>query len=113
MRRHVEVLSSDDFEGREPGTRGEALTVRYIERELRAAGLAPLGKSFRHAVPLRRLSARATLEARVAGGSVPLSAGDVIVQALQDTALDGREEVVFAGHGIDAPEAGWSGLASP
>jgi len=36
FRHHIEVLSSDDFEGRSPGTPGEALTVRYLERQFKA-----------------------------------------------------------------------------
>ena len=27
---HIEVLASDEFEGRAPGTRGEELTIQYI-----------------------------------------------------------------------------------
>jgi len=30
--RHVQTLSSDDFEGRAPGTRGEKQTVEYLKR---------------------------------------------------------------------------------
>ena len=35
---HIKVLSSDDFEGRAPGTRGERLTVDYLVREFKALG---------------------------------------------------------------------------
>ncbi|MBM3791870.1 MAG: peptidase M28, partial [Acidobacteria bacterium] len=38
---HTKVLASDEFEGRAPGTRGEDLTVRYIEDQFRQAGLQP------------------------------------------------------------------------
>ncbi|MCT2558203.1 M28 family peptidase [Tsuneonella sp. YG55] len=37
--RHIDVLASDDFEGRKPGTEGEAKTLRYLAREWQAAGL--------------------------------------------------------------------------
>jgi aminopeptidase YwaD len=37
--RHIEVLASDEFEGRRPGTEGEAKTLRYLSREWQAAGL--------------------------------------------------------------------------
>src|SRR5215217_3851767 len=30
---HIKVLSSDEFEGRGPGTRGEDLTVRYLTEQ--------------------------------------------------------------------------------
>lgn len=39
LRAHIEVLASDEFEGREPGTDGEAKTLRYIGREMFAMGL--------------------------------------------------------------------------
>ena len=38
---HTKVLASDGFEGRGPGTKGEALTVEYLTKELKAIGLAP------------------------------------------------------------------------
>src|SRR5215470_14165033 len=38
---HIRVLSSDEFEGRAPGTHGEELTIAYIERAFAAAGLQP------------------------------------------------------------------------
>src|SRR5690348_3431296 len=39
--RHIEVLSSDDFEGRAPGTAGERKTVDYLINQFKQAGLAP------------------------------------------------------------------------
>ena len=38
---HVELLASDEFEGRAPGTRGEERSVAYITRQFRAIGLEP------------------------------------------------------------------------
>src|SRR2546422_9918650 len=38
---HTKVLSSDEFEGRGPGTKGEALTVRYLVDQFRMLGLKP------------------------------------------------------------------------
>ena len=39
LRAHVEVLASDDFEGREPGTEGEAKTLRYLGKQWFDIGL--------------------------------------------------------------------------
>jgi Zn-dependent M28 family amino/carboxypeptidase len=39
LRAHIEVLAADDFEGREPGTEGEARTLRYLGREWFEIGL--------------------------------------------------------------------------
>src|SRR5689334_10319238 len=38
---HTRVLSSNEFEGRAPGTKGEELTVRYIENQFKKIGLKP------------------------------------------------------------------------
>lgn len=39
MTAHIDVLASDEFGGRRPGTQGERLTLAYIQNELEAAGL--------------------------------------------------------------------------
>src|SRR5678816_4897095 len=51
---HIQVLSSDEFEGRAPGTRSETLTVDYITRQFREMGLKPGNPdgSFVQKVPL-------------------------------------------------------------
>ncbi|HKT86317.1 MAG TPA: M28 family peptidase [Novosphingobium sp.] len=36
---HIKVLASDDFDGREPGTEGEAKTLRYLARQWFRIGL--------------------------------------------------------------------------
>ena len=35
------MLSSDEFEGRAPGTKGEELTVNYLVDQFKKAGLKP------------------------------------------------------------------------
>ena len=39
LRQHIEILASDDFDGREPGTEGETKTLRYLAREWFDMGL--------------------------------------------------------------------------
>ncbi|WP_157220564.1 M28 family peptidase [Flavisphingomonas formosensis] len=39
LHRHIAVLASDAFEGRKPGTPGEARTIAYISAEMEKAGL--------------------------------------------------------------------------
>src|SRR6516165_10968598 len=38
---HTKVLSSDEYQGRAPGTKGEDLTVAYVEDQFRKIGLKP------------------------------------------------------------------------
>lgn len=37
--KHIEILASDEYGGRQPGTEGEAKTLKYLAREWQAAGL--------------------------------------------------------------------------
>ncbi len=41
LRAHIEILASDDFGGRKPGTQGENKTLQYIATEWQKAGLVP------------------------------------------------------------------------
>jgi Zn-dependent M28 family amino/carboxypeptidase len=118
FRHHVEVLSSDAFEGRAPGTAGEQKTLDYIEQQFKAAGLAPaVGDSFRQAVPFVELvpHSDALLQARGPNGrSLALrNLEDLVVwtrRPVPESRLD-RIPVVFAGYGIVAPEYGWDDYA--
>jgi hypothetical protein len=38
---NIKTLSSDQFEGRGPGSNGENLTIKYMEDQFRADGLEP------------------------------------------------------------------------
>src|SRR3954447_21257755 len=41
MLAHIKTLASDEFEGRAPGTKGEELSIKYIEEQFKRIGLAP------------------------------------------------------------------------
>jgi Zn-dependent M28 family amino/carboxypeptidase len=117
-RKHIEVLSSDAFAGRAPGTAGEAKTVQYIEDQFRAAGLKPaIGTSFRQAVPVVEIIAHADPTLQVSGrgqGSLALRNLDDVVVWTKRPVPESRiadAEVVFAGYGIVAPEYGWNDYA--
>lgn len=43
LKTHIEYLASDKLGGREPGTEGEELAVKYIEKKFRSYHLTPLG----------------------------------------------------------------------
>src|SRR5262252_2139352 len=51
---HTKVLSSDEFEGRAPGTKGEELTVSYLVDQFKKIGLKPgnIDGSYIQKVPL-------------------------------------------------------------
>jgi Zn-dependent M28 family amino/carboxypeptidase len=117
-RRHVEVLSSDAFEGRAPGTEGEKKTLAYIEQQFRAAGLTgAIDGSFLQPVPVAEIVPHAspTLDVSGAGGKALAlrNLDDVVIwtrRPVPESRLD-RAGVVFAGYGIVAPEYGWNDYA--
>jgi hypothetical protein len=51
---HIRTLSSNEFQGRGPGTKGEELTIAYLEKQYRDAGLEPGNPdgTYLQAVPL-------------------------------------------------------------
>src|SRR5438552_924851 len=66
---HIKVLSSDEFEGRAPGSKGEDLTVAYLEKQFKDLGLAPGNPdgTYIQKVPLAGITSAATASARVGG----------------------------------------------
>jgi Zn-dependent M28 family amino/carboxypeptidase len=117
-RKHIEVLASDAFEGRAPGTEGERKTVAYIEEQFKAAGLeGAIDGGFRQPVPVAEITPHAdtTLRARARDGrAVDLKMLDDVVVWTKRPVPESRlanAEVVFAGYGIVAPEYGWNDYA--
>jgi len=114
LRRHVEVLASDRFEGRRPGTPGEQLTTGYIVRELAARGVHPgaADGTWLQPVPLvQRGASTSTVTVTRDGRPVAFPADAVV---LTGNAPDVRVEnapLVFAGHGVVIPERGIDQLA--
>jgi hypothetical protein len=109
-RKHIEVLSSDAFEGRAPGTEGEKKTLAYLEQQFRAAGLDPgNGDSYLQAVPLVRIQPHADPVMQVrgpAGQSLELRNPDEVVawtrRPVPQSSLE-NAGIVFAGYGTSRP----------
>jgi Zn-dependent M28 family amino/carboxypeptidase len=110
---YLRFLSSDLLEGRGPAGRGGALTVAYLESQLRAFGLEPAGDNgrFTQTVPIDAVAADASGIRVVASGgaSDTLSSPDEVVvwagSAVERSAASG--ELVFVGYGVTAPEQRW------
>jgi hypothetical protein len=114
---HLRLLASDLFEGRFPGTRGEALTTGYLASQLQAAGLQPgvagrwlqpvrlvVHDPVEGAVPVVKVTGRLEREL-VHGRDLRLSN----VSARSEVVAGG--DVVFAGFGVSAPVYRWDDLA--
>lgn len=113
----VKVLSSDDFEGRAPGTLGEQKTVAYLIERFKAAGLQPGNKgSWTQDVPIVEITADNMAGLAITGGKQTMlfAPGKDFVagsyRAVDRTAI-ADAELVFVGYGINAPELGWNDYA--
>ncbi|HUF51569.1 MAG TPA: hypothetical protein VMN60_12075, partial [Longimicrobiales bacterium] len=112
MLRRTNDLAHDSMEGRAPGTPGDEKTVRYLEAQFRAMGLAPGNPdgTYRQNVPLVGIRPRVTASLTINGRAVPLQAPrDFIAQSRRVTPQVGvaNSDLVFVGYGVVAPEYGW------
>ena len=110
---HTRVLSSDEYEGRGPGTKGEELTVRYLVDQFKMLGLKPgnTDGSYVQKVPLVGITpSPAPLVLQKGSRTLTLAWKDEVVawtkHVAQSASLD-RSELVFVGYGIVAPEYNW------
>jgi hypothetical protein len=112
LAKHIAVLASDDFGGRQPGTDGEARTLRYLAREWQAAGLEsgtndPANPWFAPVELALRLPDKSAARFYRAGRPVPLPEGAAAVFTTGSRGLVERAPLVFVGlegHGLDRSE---------
>jgi Zn-dependent M28 family amino/carboxypeptidase len=107
-------LAGDAFEGRGPGSRGDALSQAYLEGEFRALGLVggAADGGYRQPVPIVGMTASvvAPLAARGPNGEATFAAPEDFTAFAHNTspALTwSAAPVVFVGYGITAPEQRW------
>ena len=110
---HTKKLSSDEFEGRAPGTKGEDLAVNYLADQFKAAGLKPgnTDGTYFQPVPLVGITPTpAPLVFRRGGQAQTLAWKDDVVawtKHVADSASLQDSELVFVGYGVVAPEFDW------
>nr|WP_232343593.1 M28 family metallopeptidase [Novosphingopyxis sp. YJ-S2-01] len=110
-------LSSDEYQGRAPGTIGEEKTKALLVKRFRQAGLQPGNDgSWFQEVPLVEIAAKQFSPLTVTGGKQPLSfqqgSDFVAVTYREKPQIDLNDsELVFVGYGINAPERGWNDYA--
>lgn len=114
---HIRILSSDDFEGRRPGTEGEARTLAYLQAQYQALGLQPGAEDggWTQTVSIARMnpvSRQAAWTGPRGAGRVLTPGPDILLRALTTGRGDVRDlPVVFAGYGVSAPERNWDDYA--
>ena len=110
---HIRTLSSNEFQGRGPGTKGEEVTLAYVQKQFRDAGLAPGNPdgTYLQAVPLVgiRPDSKMTLTFTGHGKTMQLAfEKDFVAQTrrmVDSVRLDA--DMIFAGYGVQAPEYKW------
>ena len=110
---HTRVLSSDEYEGRGPGTKGEELTVGYLVDQFKKLGLKPgnTDGTYVQKVPLVGITPTPTsLVFEKGGRRQTLKWKDDVVawtKHVAKSASMSKSELVFVGYGIVAPEYNW------
>ena len=109
---NIRTLASDEFEGRGPGTAGEAKTTAFLQKEFARLGLKPGNPngSYFQEVPVVAMRAAPQLSYQVGAKTVKLNFPDDFVahssRPQAELKLD-KSDLVFVGYGIVAPEYGW------
>ena len=110
---HTKMLSSDEFEGRAPGTKGEELTVTYLADQFKKFGLRPgnTDGTYFQTVPLVGITPTpAPLTFKKGANTHTLKWKDDVVawtKHVADSASINESELVFVGYGVVAPEFNW------
>lgn len=111
LRERIATLSSDEFAGRAPATRGGEMTRRYLIEQMQEIGLEPAnGDSFEQPVPLVELTADPRQSAFSVNGT-QLAYGDETVfwtKRVEESLSFSDSDLVFVGYGVVAPEYGWN-----
>jgi hypothetical protein len=114
LRTQIAKISSDEFEGRGPATRGDRAARAYLVDQLAALGLEPGRGRDGWEQEVELVGVKATMPAKwtFQRGETTLSLSwwDQYIAASGVQASRGaidHAEVVFVGYGIEAPEYGW------
>ena len=103
LRGHIEVLASDAYEGRKPGTAGERKTLAYISSQLAAIGFEPAGANGSWYQPVGLVTRqpsghRALWNAQ--GRQLPFNQSNLILIGREASEALKNAPVYFVGHGF-------------
>lgn len=117
LRETIRTLSSDEYEGRGPGTAAEPKTLDAIIARFKAAGLQPGNKGqWLQDVPTATITAINKSPLTITGGPQVLTfkpSSEFVAGSYRITPHTEVKdsELVFVGYGINAPELGWNDYA--
>ena len=106
---HIKVLASDEFEGRSPGTKGEALSVKYITDQFKKIGLKPGNPdgTYTQEIPLAGIKSEPRMSFVIGDKTIDLKYPDDFVASsarLQPEIKIEKSDLVFVGYGVVAPD---------
>lgn len=113
---YIKTLSDDKFQGRAPATKGEELTVAYLEENFKRIGLKGIdADSYKQPVSLVQIDPKQVSAMTLSGGGEALPASlayrdDMFAWTTRVTENISvtDSEMVFVGYGIVAPEYNWN-----
>jgi Zn-dependent M28 family amino/carboxypeptidase len=113
MLQDIRTLSSDEYGGRGPGSKGEDLSIAYIQKQFREAGLEPGNpdRTYLQNVPLVGITPDKGMALDFTGHGKTLHANfakDFVAwtkRMVDDSSVDA--DLVFVGYGVQAPEYQW------
>jgi Zn-dependent M28 family amino/carboxypeptidase len=127
MRETIRTLSSDEYEGRGPGTAAEPKTLDAIIARFKAAGLQPGNKgpdgkpTWLQDVPTATITATNRSPLTITGGAQSAIVTSMTFKPSSEFVAGSYRitphtevkdsELVFVGYGINAPELGWNDYA--
>ncbi|HWF07462.1 MAG TPA: M28 family peptidase [Bryobacteraceae bacterium] len=108
----IKKLSSDDFEGRKPGSDGDQKTIAWLQGQFHQIGLQPGNPdgTYLQSVPLAGITSKPHLDISARGRKLALveKKDYIAVSSRYVPAVDVKgSDIVFVGHGVVAPEYGW------
>jgi Zn-dependent M28 family amino/carboxypeptidase len=111
LMKDIKTLSSDEFEGRGPGSKGEELTVQFLQGQFKSIGLEPGNPdgTYIQKVPMVGITPDPGMQLSIKGISpAPQFQKDYVAftKRVTDT-VSMNGDMVFVGYGVQAPEFKW------
>lgn len=105
LRKHVEILASDEFEGRAPGTEGERKTLAYLEGQWAKAGLKPGARDggwYQPVELIRRGPRQSVVQFYAKGDKLRIVSDDILLVGKEAEYKATKLPAIFVGHGVNA-----------
>jgi len=108
VREHIEILASDDFSGRNPGTIGETKTLTYLAQQWSNSGMVsgtndPDNPWFQPVPLIQSTTAAISTSFSRNGRTIKVDEQDIILSARTSMAFV-SDEIIFVGYGLDTIE---------